>query len=93
MFLNLLFKLDDLQETNKALKDDFHIVRNTVQTLDKEKDRLCAEIDIKSDENLHLNQELNAKHSSKILILNEKKSFSIRILDELKKISNKNSKK
>jgi len=61
LFLNLLFKLDDLQETNKALKDDFHIVRNTVQTLDKEKDRLCAEIDIKSDENLHLNQELNAK--------------------------------
>ena len=61
LFLNLLFKLDDLQETIKALKDDFHIVRNTVQTLDKEKGRLCAEIDIKSDENLHLNQELNAK--------------------------------
>lgn len=61
ILFSISIHLDDLQETNKALKDDFHIVRNTVQTLDKEKDRLCAEIDIKSDENLHLNQELNAK--------------------------------
>ncbi len=53
--------LDELQETNKAIKDDFHVIRTTVQTLDKEKDRLCGEIDLKTEENLHLNQEVNAK--------------------------------
>ncbi len=43
------------------MKDDFHVVRTTVQTLDKEKDRLCGEIDLKSEENLHLTQEINSK--------------------------------
>ncbi|CAF2954853.1 unnamed protein product [Rotaria sp. Silwood2] len=32
-------KLYELQEANKGIKDDFHVVRTTVQTLDKEKDR------------------------------------------------------
>ena len=59
--LRKFFRLDELQEANKGLKDDFHIVRATVQTLDKEKDRLCGEFDLKSEENLHLTQELNAK--------------------------------
>ncbi|CAF2382398.1 unnamed protein product [Rotaria sp. Silwood2] len=54
-------KIYELQEANKALKDDFHVVRTTVQTLDKEKDRLCGEIDLKSQENLHLTQEINSK--------------------------------
>ncbi len=53
--------LDELQETNKGIKDDFHVVRSTVQTLDKEKDRLCSELDLKAEENLHLIQEMNAK--------------------------------
>lgn len=56
-----MFYLDELQETNKAVRDDFQVVRTTVQSLDKEKDRLCGELDLKSDENLHLTQELNAK--------------------------------
>ncbi len=53
--------LDELQETNKAIKDDFHVVRTTVQTLDKEKERLCNVIDLKSEENLRLTQEINLK--------------------------------
>ncbi len=53
--------LDELQETNKAIKDDFHVVRTTVQTLDKEKERLCNVIDLKSEENLRLTQEINSK--------------------------------
>lgn len=52
---------DELQEANKALKDDFLVVRNTVQTLDKEKEHLCGVIDHKADENLRLTQEINAK--------------------------------
>lgn len=52
---------DDLQEVNQNLRDDFHRSRATVQTLDNEKDRLSNEIDLKSEENLHLVQELNAK--------------------------------
>ena len=55
------FDLDELQEANKGIKDDFHIVRSTVQTLDKEKDRLCGELDMKAEENLHLIQEMNSK--------------------------------
>ncbi|CAF3356594.1 unnamed protein product [Rotaria sp. Silwood1] len=54
-------KIYELQEANKAIKDDFHVVRTTVQTLDKEKDRLCAEIDAKSEENLRLTQDINSK--------------------------------
>ncbi|UJR10612.1 hypothetical protein I4U23_014809 [Adineta vaga] len=54
-------KLYDLQEANKGIKDDFHVVRSTVQTLDKEKDRLCGELDLKAEENLHLIQEINSK--------------------------------
>ncbi|CAF0717644.1 unnamed protein product [Adineta steineri] len=54
-------KIYELQETNKAVKDDFHIVRQTVQTLDKEKERLCNVIDLKSEENQRLTQELNSK--------------------------------
>lgn len=50
-----------MQEMNKGMKDDFHVVRSTVQTLDKEKDRLCSELDLKAEENLHLIQEMNAK--------------------------------
>lgn len=53
--------LDELQETNQGIKDDFHAVRTTVQTLDKEKDHLCGELDLKAEENLHLIQELNSK--------------------------------
>ena len=56
-----LVRLDDMQEMNKGMKDDFHVVRSTVQTLDKEKDRLCSELDLKAEENLHLIQEMNAK--------------------------------
>ncbi|CAF0946900.1 unnamed protein product [Adineta ricciae] len=59
--LRLEKKLLDLQETNKDIKDDFHVVRATVQTLDKEKDRLCGELDLKAEENLHLIQEINSK--------------------------------
>ncbi len=29
--------------------------------MDKEKDRLCGELDLKAEENLHLIQELNSK--------------------------------
>ncbi len=29
--------------------------------MDKEKDRLCGEIDLKTEENLHLNQEISTK--------------------------------
>ncbi|CAF4280240.1 unnamed protein product, partial [Adineta steineri] len=54
-------KLYDTQEMNKGIKDDFHVVRSTVHTLDKEKDRLCGELDLKAEENLHLIQELNSK--------------------------------
>ncbi|UJR35224.1 hypothetical protein I4U23_027990 [Adineta vaga] len=54
-------KIYELQEANKALKDDFHVVRNTVQTLDKEKEHLCGVIDIKTDENSRLTQEINSK--------------------------------
>jgi uncharacterized protein YoxC len=63
IFISILFLiyLDELQETNKGIKDDFHVVRSTVQTLDKEKDRLCSELDLKAEENLHLIQEMNAK--------------------------------
>lgn len=57
----LLSFADDLQEVNQNLRDDFHRSRATVQTLDNEKDRLSNEIDLKSEENLHLVQELNAK--------------------------------
>ena len=57
----LIFYLDELQDANKGIKDDFHIVRSTVQTLDKEKDRLCGELDLKAEENLHLIQEMNSK--------------------------------
>lgn len=53
--------LDEYQEINKALKEDFQVLRGTAQTLDKEKDRLSGEFDLKSEENLHLTQELNAK--------------------------------
>ncbi len=53
--------LDELQDANKGIKDDFHVVRTTVQTLDKEKDRLCSELDLKAEENLHLIQEMNSK--------------------------------
>ena len=56
-----LLSLDEMQEANKGIKDDFHVVRNTVQTLDKEKDRLCSELDRKAEENLHLIQEMNSK--------------------------------
>ena len=56
-----LLIVDELHEANKALKEDFQAVRGTAQSLDKEKDRLCGEIDLKSEENLHLTQELNAK--------------------------------
>lgn len=58
---DLLLLLDEFQEANKAIKDDFQILRGTCQTLDKDKDRLSREIDLKSEENLHLTQELNAK--------------------------------
>lgn len=54
--------LDDLQEANQAIKDDFHRSRATIQTLDAEKDRLNHEIDLRAEENLHLNQELNTKN-------------------------------
>ena len=40
--------LDDLQETNKGIKYDFNVVRTTVLTLDKEKDRLCDELDTRN---------------------------------------------
>ena len=56
-----MIHLDELQETNKGIKDDFHVVRTTVQTLDREKDRLCSELDLKAEENLHLIQEINSK--------------------------------
>ncbi|CAF0894547.1 unnamed protein product [Rotaria sp. Silwood1] len=59
--LRLEKKLYELQEANKGIKDDFHVVRTTVQTLDKEKDRLCGELDLKAEENLHLIQEINSK--------------------------------
>ena len=59
-WLRFLFA-DDLQEVNQNLKDDFHRSRATVQTLDTERDRLSNELDLKSEENLHLVQELNAK--------------------------------
>jgi hypothetical protein len=55
------FYLDELQEANIGIKDDFHVVRTTVQTLDKEKDRLCGELDLKAEENIHLIQEINSK--------------------------------
>jgi chromosome segregation ATPase len=55
------FRLDELHETNKGMNNEFHVVRSTVQTLDKEKDRLCSELDGKAEENLHLIQEMNAK--------------------------------
>jgi chromosome segregation ATPase len=58
---SLLSFLDELHEANNALKDDFHVVRNTVQTLDKEKEHLCSAIDLKTDENLRLTQEVNSK--------------------------------
>ena len=58
---DFFFFLDEIQEANKGIKDDFHVVRNTVQTLDKEKDRLCSELDLKAEENLHLIQEMNSK--------------------------------
>ncbi|CAF3705141.1 unnamed protein product [Rotaria socialis] len=54
-------KIYELQEANKAVRDDYQVVRTTVQTLDKDKDRLCGEIDLKSEENLHLTQEINSK--------------------------------
>lgn len=59
--LRLEKKLYELQDANKGIKDDFHIVRTTVQTLDKEKDRLCEELDMKAEENLQLIQEMNSK--------------------------------
>ena len=40
--------LDDLQETNTGIKDDFNVVCTTVLTLDKEKDRLCVELDTRN---------------------------------------------
>ena len=40
--------LDDLHEANKGIKHDFNVVRTTVQTLDKEKDRLCVELDTRN---------------------------------------------
>ena len=40
--------LDDLHETNKGIKHDFNVVRTTVLTLDKEKDRLCVELDTRN---------------------------------------------
>ncbi|CAF1022017.1 unnamed protein product [Rotaria sordida] len=59
--LRLEKKLYEVLETNKGMKDDFHVVRTTVQTLDKEKDRLCGELDIKAEENLRFIQEINSK--------------------------------
>jgi chromosome segregation ATPase len=59
--MKIFSDLDESQETNKGYKDDFHVVRTTVQTLDKEKDRLCSELDMKAEENLHLIQEMNSK--------------------------------
>lgn len=53
--------LDELQEANNAQKDDFHVVRVTVQTLDKEKDRLCGEIDHKTEENMRLTQDIQLR--------------------------------
>ena len=61
MIQNKNIFLDDLQEANQALRDDFHRARVTVQSLDSEKDRLSNEIDAKSELNLHLTQELNTK--------------------------------
>ena len=40
--------LDDLHETKKGIKHDFNVVRSTVLTLDKEKDRLCVELDTRN---------------------------------------------
>ena len=40
--------LDDLHETNKGIKHDFNVVCTTVLTLDKEKDRLCVELDTRN---------------------------------------------
>lgn len=50
-----------MHATNKGIKDEFFVVHSTVQTLDKEKDRLCGELDHKAEENLHLIQEINSK--------------------------------
>ncbi len=55
------FFLVELQEVNKVIKDDLLVVRSTVQTIDQEKDSLSNQLDLKSEENLHLTQEINAK--------------------------------
>ena len=41
--------------------DDIHRARATIQALDDEKTRLGDELDLKSEQNVHLTQDVNAK--------------------------------
>ncbi|CAF3816066.1 unnamed protein product [Rotaria magnacalcarata] len=80
-------KIYELQESNKAIRDDYQVVRTTVQTLDKDKDRLCGEIDLKSEENLHLTQEMNSK-TRRIEELNMMENDRSALVEQYREASN-----
>jgi chromosome segregation ATPase len=58
----LICFLDDLQDLNKTLKDEINSLRNTISSLDKEKDKLMNSVDEKTVENVGFRQDLAAKN-------------------------------
>ncbi len=69
--LKLEQKLMDLQELNHSLKDELNALRMTINSLDKDKDKLIINVDEKAEENVTLKEEL----SSKVRIFEEKLLF------------------
>jgi chromosome segregation ATPase len=69
--LKLEQKLMDSQELNHSLKDELNALRMTINSLDKDKDKLITNVDEKAEENVTLKEEL----SSKVRIFVEKLLF------------------
>lgn len=59
--LKLEQKLMDLQELNHSLKDELTALRITINSLDKDKDKLIINVDEKAEENVTLKEELSSK--------------------------------
>ncbi len=59
--LKLEQKLMDFQELNHSLRDELNVLRMTINSLDKDKDKLIINVDEKTEENVTLKEELSSK--------------------------------
>lgn len=59
--LKLEQKLSDFHELNHSLKSELNTLRVTINSLDKDKDKLLVDVDEKTEQNVTLKQELSSK--------------------------------